>query len=126
MGDRSAIVITNSEDNLSNITLYAQWGGKQNLVAVRNVLSREDVAIGDYSRLSAQLFYEFSQLTGFAGGYGLRIFTGDVDLWEDNPSVIVNSDTGEYCVQGEETQYEYALPSVQERYGQYLIDAETN
>lgn len=126
MGDRSAIVITNSEDNLSNITLYAQWGGKQNLVAVRNVLSREDVAIGDYSRLSAQLFHEFSQLTGFAGGYGLRIFTGDVDLWEDNPSVIVNSDTGEYCVQGEETQYEYALPSVQERYGQYLIDAETN
>lgn len=115
MGDRSAIIITNSEDNDSNITLYAQWGGKQNLTAVRNVLSREDVALGDYSRLSAQLFHEFSNLTGYDGGYGLRIFVGDVDLWEDNASVIVNSNTGEYCLEGEETQYEYALPTTKER-----------
>lgn len=112
MGDRSAIIITNSDDNNSNITLYSHWGGKFNLVAVKNVLSREDVAIGDYSRLSAQLFHELSQLCGFDGGYGLRILTGEVDIWTDNPNVIVNSDTGEYCIEGEETQYEYALPSV--------------
>lgn len=115
MGDRSAIVITNSDDNSTNITLFAHWGGKMNLTAVRNVLSREDVALGDYSRLSAQLFHEFANLVGYDGGYGIRILVGDVYDWEDNPNVIVNSDTGEYAIEGEETQYEYALPSVQAR-----------
>jgi hypothetical protein len=71
------------------------------------------------------LFHEFSNLIGYDGGYGLRIMLGDIDRWEDNVAVIVNADTGEYCLDGEETQYEYALPSVQERYGKFLIESET-
>lgn len=126
MGDRSAITITNSDTNSNDITIYAHWGRQHNLEAVRNVLSREDVALGDYSRLTAQLFYEFSKFVDYDGGYGLRVLLSpDTDVWADNPTVIVNSDTGEYCLEGEETQYEYALPSVQEKYGQFLIESET-
>lgn len=126
MGDCSAIVLTNSDDNLSNITIYGHWAGTTNLHAVRNVLSQPDAGIGDYSRLSAQMFYEFAiVLNGYTGGLGFRILTGTDEVWADNPNVIVNVDTGEYCVEGEETRYEYALPSVQAKYGQFLIESES-
>ena len=110
MGDRSLIQIE-SKSFKTPIVLYGHWSGGDNLVAVRNVLTRTD-RIGDANYLAAQLFYEFAvNLGGYTGGLSFGIDTYDsneVDVWIDNDTVFVNADTGEYNYQGE-TITEFAL-----------------
>lgn len=102
MGDRSLIQIE-SKTFKTPITLYGHWSGGDNLVAVRNVLTRTD-RIGDPSYLTAQLFYEFAvNLGGYTGelSFGIDAYGEGTDVWVDNDTVVVNADTGEYSVNGE-------------------------
>lgn len=102
MGDRSLIQIE-SKTFKTPITLYGHWSGGDNLVAVRNVLTRTD-RIGDPSYLTAQLFYEFAvNLGGYTGelSFGIDAYGVDDGIWVDNDTVVVNADTGEYSVNGE-------------------------
>lgn len=108
MGDRSVITITSRE---ATVSLYGHHAGTTNLEAVRNVLSRTD-RIGDPAYLTAQLFHEFAVvLGGYQGDRGYGISEGSFEPdWLDNPTVIVNAETGEYCLEGEETITEFAKP----------------
>jgi hypothetical protein len=108
MGDRSVITIVSSE---ATISLYGHYAGTTNLDAVRNVLARTD-RIGDPSYLTAQLFHEFAVVLGnFDGGLGYGIFEGDDDgMWLDNETVVVNAETGDYWITGQEIQSEFAKP----------------
>jgi hypothetical protein len=103
MGDRSLIQIE-SKSFKTPITLYGHWSGGDNLIAVRNVLTRTD-RIGDPNYLTAQLFYEFAvALGGYAGelSFGIDAYgASESDVWVDNDTVVVNADTGEYSVGGE-------------------------
>jgi hypothetical protein len=106
MGDRAVITIVSSE---ATISLYGHYAGTTNLEAVRNVLARTD-RIGDPAYLTAQLFHEFAVVLGnFDGklGYGIQEGSWE-DEWLDNPTVIVNADNGEYCLEGEESMTEFA------------------
>ena len=96
MGHRSNIVIRETETQTDNfIILYSHWGGDDNLNAVENVLRRTD-RIGDSAYLSAQIFWEFTQLGNYDGNLGYGIFVGDWGQVDetDNPAVIVDADTG--------------------------------
>jgi hypothetical protein len=108
MGNRAVITVKSTEGEIS---LYGHWSGDDNLRAVENVLKRTD-RIGDPSYLTAQLFYEYAvNLGGYDGQLSFGIFSGVVDsYWMDAPTVIVNADTGEYCIEGEETITTYAKP----------------
>lgn len=101
MGDRSMIVVK-AEAFPTPITFYGHWSGDDNLTAVKNVLARSG-RIGDVSYLTAQLFWEFAKLGNYDGemSFGIDNYAETDDLWMDNPSVIVNADTGEYEVNGE-------------------------
>jgi hypothetical protein len=103
MGDRSAILITNNH-NEDAIVLYGHWSGTDNLTAVKNVLGRTG-RIGDSAYLSAELFHEFANtLGGYDGSLSFGIMatsSGYNNDFNDNPLVIVNADTGEYCIEGE-------------------------
>lgn len=96
MGNRSNIVIRETETQQDNfLILYSHWGGDDNITAVENVLRKTD-RIGDTAYLSAQIFYEFTKLGNYDGGLGYGIWVGG---WEsvdesDNPAVIVDADTG--------------------------------
>lgn len=106
MGNRAVITIKSDEGEIS---LYGHWSGDDNLTAVRSVLARTD-RIGNPSYLTAQLFHEFAVVRGgFDGGLGFGITIGDIDGdWLDVPTVIVNAETGEYCLEGEETVTTFA------------------
>lgn len=102
MGDRSLIVVK-AEAFKVPIAFYGHWSGEDNLEAVRNVLLTTD-RIGDVSYLTAQLFHEFSVKLGQYDGklsFGIDTFDSGDDTFMDNPTVIVNADTGEYEVNGE-------------------------
>jgi hypothetical protein len=101
MGDRSMIVVK-AEKFVTPIVFYGHWSGEQNIEAVKNVLARTG-RIGDAGYLTAQLFWEFAKLGNYDGELSFGIdANGDTDdTWMDNPSVIVNADTGEYEVNGE-------------------------
>ena len=103
MGDRSLIQVE-SKGFKAPITLYGHWSGEDNLLAVRNVLTRTD-RIGDANYLTAQLFYEFAvNLGGYTGelSFGIDAYgSSDTEIWVDNDTVVVNADTGEYSVNGE-------------------------
>lgn len=123
MGYRSHITIVSKDAD--PITLYGHWSNTLNEQAVRNVLARTD-RIGDHAYLTAQIFWEFAQLSCYDGEIGLGIWAGTSEgVWFDAPTIIVNADTGEYCREGEETNYEYATEEVQQQYGQFLIESET-
>lgn len=96
MGDRSLIIIE-SEQFETPITLYGHWSGTDNITAVRNVLARTG-RVGDPSYLTAQLFWEFAKLGNYDGelSFGIDTFGLPSDTaWVDNESVFVNADTGE-------------------------------
>ena len=107
MGDRSYIQIT-SKDFKTPISLYGHWSGTDNLEAVKNVLARTG-RIGDPSYLTAQIFYEFAKLGNYDGEYsfGIDAFGYEPDkpafmsFSNNNWTVYVNADTGEYTYKGE-------------------------
>ena len=103
MGDRAVIVIKTDASELDTVSLYGHYAGTTNLDAVLNVLAKPSVRIGDIAYLTAQLFYEFAvRLGNYDGGIGYGIYAGaDTGEWLDNPTVVVNADTGEYTVQGQ-------------------------
>jgi hypothetical protein len=109
MGDRATIIVTTGSPYNTPVTLYGQYAGTTNLEAVRNVLARPEARIGDFAFLTAQLFHEFAvKLGNYDGGTGYGISAGvDEVIWVDNPVVTVNSDNGEYCLEGEESQTEF-------------------
>lgn len=102
MGDRSLIVVK-AESFSTPIAFYGHWSGEQNVEAVRNVLARTG-RIGDASYLTAQIFYEFATLGNYDGelSFGIDTFGSQDDVWMDNPTVVVNADTGAYSVGGVE------------------------
>jgi hypothetical protein len=103
MGNRSNIIIRETATQTDNmVILYSHWGGEDNLSAVKNVLRRTD-RIGDSAYLSAQIFYEFTQLGAYDGGLGYGLWVGNLDSIDetDNPAVIVDADTGLMTYQGE-------------------------
>ena len=108
MGNRASIIIE-SENFASPIYLYGHWAGEDNFRAVQKVLERTD-RIGDASYLTAQLFYAFSvEMNAYDGttGFGIGAYTNDyttLTMWEDNPYVLVNADTGAVTYEG--TTYE--------------------
>lgn len=96
MGNRSNIVIRETATQTDNfIILYSHWGGDDNIRAVENVLKRTD-RVGDSAYLTAQIFYEFTQLGNYDGGLGYGLWVGDFSSVDetDNPAVIVDADTG--------------------------------
>lgn len=105
MGNRSNIVIRETETQQDNfLILYSHWGGDDNITAVENVLRKTD-RVGDIAYLSAQIFYEFTQLGNYDGGLGYGVFVGG---WEsvdesDNPAVIVDADTGKITATRQQT-----------------------
>jgi len=100
MGDRSAIVI-HSEQYKTPITFYGHWSGDDNVKAVENVLKRTD-RIGDPTYLAGQLFYEFAiNLGGYDGnlGFGIMPLLNNYDdEGDDNPSVWVDAESGNYRI----------------------------
>ncbi len=97
MGDRSLIVIE-SEQFATPITLYGHWSGTDNLTAVQNVLARTG-RVGDPSYLTAQMFWEFARLGNYDGelSFGIDTFgLPDATAWVDNETIFVNAETGEY------------------------------
>jgi hypothetical protein len=102
LGDRSLIVVE-AKAFTSPIAFYGHWSGEQNLEAVRNVLARTG-RIGDSSYLTAQIFYEFAKLGNYDGelSFGIDTFGAQDEIWMDNPTVVVNADTGSYTYQGVE------------------------
>jgi hypothetical protein len=102
MGDRSLIVVK-AKAFPTPITFYGHWSGEDNVTAVRNVLRRTG-RIGDVSYLTAQIFYEFAKLGNYDGELSFGIETSEYsaseDLWMDNPTIIVDADTGEYTLEG--------------------------
>lgn len=103
MGNRS--VITIKSDSLPYpIHFYGHWSGTDNLTAIKGLLSKErmNARIGDASYLAAQIFYQFAIVFGdYEGNLGFGIDTGEFDEeWLDNPTVVVDADTGDYTYQG--------------------------
>ena len=101
MGNRSLIIIE-SEQFQTPITLYGHWSGAENLAAVAEVLGKTD-RIGDPSYLTAQIFWEFAKLGNYDGEYsfGIDTFGADgVDNAMDNPTIYVNADTGKVSTTG--------------------------
>lgn len=98
MGNRSLIVIE-SEQFASPITLYGHWSGAENLAAVAEVLGKTD-RVGDPSYLTAQIFYEFAVVRGKYDGtlsFGIDTFGVPTDsAGMDTDTVFVNADTGEW------------------------------
>jgi hypothetical protein len=96
MGDRSLIVIE-SEQFATPITLYGHWSGTSNIDAVKSVLARTG-RVGDPSYLTAQMFYEFAIVRGDYDGelsFGIDTFgLPDATAWVDNETIFVNADTG--------------------------------
>jgi hypothetical protein len=95
MGNRSMIVIE-SEQFISPISLYGHWSGSSNATAVNNVLARTG-RIGDPSYLTAQLFHEFSKLGEYDGelSFGIDAFGYGKHDWLNADTVYVNADTGQ-------------------------------
>ena len=83
------------------LILYSHWGGDDNLTAVKNVLAKTD-RVGDSAYLSAQIFYEFTNLGAYDGGLGYGLWVGGLESIDetDNPAVIVDADTGLVTYQG--------------------------
>jgi hypothetical protein len=106
MGNRSVITVVSQD---STVSLYGHYAGETNLEAVRNVLARTE-RVGDPAYLTAQLFHEFAvNLGGYNGVDGYGIINGTSEqIWLDNPTVIVNAETGEYCLEGQESITEFA------------------
>lgn len=100
MGNRSVIQISSASLPYP-ISIYGHWSGEDNLIAVKNVLTRTD-RIGDANYLSAQLFYEFAVvLGGYDGNLGFGLDTDAYDeAWLDNPIVYVDADNGHYTYKG--------------------------
>jgi hypothetical protein len=98
MGNRSLIVIE-SEQFQTPITLYGHWSGSENLAAVAEVLGKTD-RIGDPSYLTAQIFYEFAVVRGKYDGtlsFGIDTFgVPDDTAGVDTDTVFVNADKGEW------------------------------
>jgi len=113
MGDRSLIVVK-AKSFPTPIVFYGHWSGDDNITAVRNVLARTG-RIGDVSYLTAQLFHEFAKLGNYDGELSFGIDTSEYsdgdDAFMDNPTVIVNADTGEYEYDGD-TVTEFAKMKV--------------
>lgn len=99
MGDRAYITITTGASELDTISLYGHWAGNTNVDAVRNVLQRTD-RIGDISYLTAQIFHEWTTMHDYDGTLSFGIFAGDCGE-DENPTVYVNADNGEYTIKGE-------------------------
>ena len=95
MGNRAFIQVE-SERFVEPLVFYGHWSGETNVAAVQSVLERTD-RVGDPSYLSAQIFHEFTKLGGYEGGTGFGIWVGRVTAedWADNPTVVINADTGE-------------------------------
>lgn len=106
MGNRAVITVKSTEGDIS---LYGHWSGDDNLAAVRNVLARTD-RIGDPAYLTAQLFHEYATVLGsYEGGTGFGIISGSLESdWLDNPTVIVDAETGEYWQEGGEINKEFS------------------
>jgi hypothetical protein len=101
MGDRSYIQVDSIRFQ-TPVIFYGHWSGTDNLTAVQNVLART-ARIGDPSYLAAQIFYEFATALGsYDGSLSFGIETGYLtdSVFSDNPSVLVNADTGEYSIDG--------------------------
>lgn len=109
MGNRAWIQIS-AEQFETPISLYGHWSGEDNLTAVIKTLESTD-RIGDVSYLTAQLFYNFTELGGYNGGTGFGISTGEAPSVDDVDTVYVNADTGEYTYQ-DVTHREFALSKV--------------
>lgn len=107
MGNRVSIIVE-SKDFLTPIELYGHWGGDYAIDVVRDVLANTD-RIGDPAYLTAQLFWQFGKRGGYDGrlSFGISAF-GAGHNWNDNPNIIVNADTGEYCIEGNESITEFA------------------
>jgi len=101
MGNRAYIQVESKYLEMP-IILYGHWSGDDNLIAVRNVLSRTG-RIGDPNYLVAQIFYEFAVVLGnYDGELSFGIESGQLagTEWADVPNVFVNADTGEYHCDG--------------------------
>jgi hypothetical protein len=99
MGNRAYIQI-DSKRLETPIVFYGHWSGDDNLIAVKNVLSKTS-RIGDPSYLAAQIFYEFAIALGNYDGelsFGIDVGTLAGSEWADVPNVFVNADTGEYKI----------------------------
>ena len=98
MGDRSLIVIE-SEQFATPITLYGHWSGTSNIDAVKSVLARTG-RVGDPSYLTAQLFYKFAVELGKYDGnlsFGIDAFGGtpqEINATMDTDAIVVNADKG--------------------------------
>ena len=101
MGNRAFIQIE-SRYFPEPVVFYGHWSGDHNITAVKNVLARTD-RVGDPEYLAAQVFYEFTTLAGYDGNLSFGISSGkviDEEAWTDNPTVILNADTGVATVDG--------------------------
>lgn len=98
MGNRSYIQI-DSKQLQTPIIFYGHWSGDDNLRAVKNVLART-TRIGDPTYLAAQIFYEFATLGNYDGELSFGIDTGHLAGGEiaDEPSVVVDADSGAYSI----------------------------
>lgn len=96
MGNRSTIIVKSAHFP-TPIYLYGHWSGDDNIHAVRNVMART-TRVGDPTYLTAQLFHEFANNLGKYDGelsFGIGTYPEDVSIWDDNPPIVVNADTGE-------------------------------
>jgi hypothetical protein len=98
MGNRAWIQIE-SKQFQTPIAFYGHWSGEDNLTAVRNVLNRTG-RIGDAGYLTAQLFHEFTKLGNYDGELSFGIYPEEIPIdHEENPTVYVNADTGDYKIE---------------------------
>lgn len=98
MGERSWIQVESKTGEV--VSLYGHWSGEDNLYAVRNVMARTG-RIGDFSYLTAQLFYEFAIQWGkYDGHLGFGIFGDRAPDEDDYPTVFVNADNGTVTYEG--------------------------
>ena len=98
MGNRAWIEVS-AEQFETPISFYGHWSGEDNLTAVRKTLEIS-TRIGDVSYLTAQIFYNFTQLGRYTGDTGFGIFSGVSPATDDVDTVYVNADTGAYTYQG--------------------------
>lgn len=101
MGDRASIIIKSKEQERS-IQLYGHWAGTTNLEAVEIFLNSHP-RLGDAGYFAAGLFKAFTELNDWDGNlnFGIHVVPEGQSLymgWEDNPTVIVDADTGTYEV----------------------------
>jgi hypothetical protein len=98
MGDRAWVQIQ-SEQFATPIALYSHWSGTDNLTAVRSVLAKTQ-RIGDAGYLTAQIFWKLANLAHYDGKLSLGIHPDTIPLdYEENPTVYVNADTGDYKIE---------------------------